>query len=106
MAYPAGLLLFLVAGATASLGLLFPATAFAEWFARWRGFPVLAQVPLSVVCLTLLCLVVAGVHPSLSFGVLFLSLLLPLGLYWWVAQSVPLTLSLLRFIHSTIRRTA
>ena len=106
LAYPAGLLFFLVAGSAASLVLLLPATALAEWFARWHGFPVLAQIPLSVAFLALLCFAAVGLRSSLSFGVLFLSLLLPLGLYWWVAQSAPLALSLLRFVQSTIHRTA
>ena len=106
LAYPAGLLFFLVAGTAAGLALLFPATAMAEWLARWVGLPVLVQIPLSVTFLALLCLAAVSIHLSLSFGVLFLSLLLPLGLYWWVAQSAPLALSVLRFLRSTIHRTA
>lgn len=94
LAYPAGLLFFLVAGTAASLVLLFPATAFAEWLARRLGFPVLVQIPFSVASLALLCLAAVGIHSSVSFGaLLFLSHLLPLGLYWWVAQSAPLAFS-------------
>ena len=105
LAYPAGLLFFFVATTAASLVLLLPSTALAEWFARRRGYPILAQIPVSVVVLSLLCLVTVsiasavGSRPTLhgvsvGFGVLFLVLLVPLGLYWWAAQSGPLLLSL------------
>jgi hypothetical protein len=107
LTYPAGLLFLLVAGTATSLVLLFPATAFAEWLARRLGFPVLVQIPFSVAFLALLCFAAVGIRSSVSFGVLlFLSLLLPLGLYWWVAQSGPLVLSLLRLVRSVIHRTA
>ncbi|HCN28394.1 MAG TPA: hypothetical protein DIT64_06415 [Verrucomicrobiales bacterium] len=103
LAYPAGLLFFIVAATAACLILLFPATALAEWFARRCGFPIVAQIPLSVAALALLCLVASavGAQPTLQgvlvgFGVLFLTLLMPLGLYWWAAQSVPLLLSLIQ----------
>jgi hypothetical protein len=106
LAYPAGLLFALVAMAAAGLVLLLPATALAEWVARRRGFPVLAQIPVSVGILALLCLAVVGLvsaggfqptlrGASIGFGTLFLALLLPLGLYWWTAQSIPLLASLL-----------
>lgn len=105
-AYPAGLLFFFVSTAAAGLVLLFPSTALAEWIARRRGFPIFAQIPISAGVLALLCGIVAGIvaafgsQPALygvsaGFGVLFLALLVPLGLYWWVAQSGPLVLSLL-----------
>jgi hypothetical protein len=108
LAYPAGLLFSVVAAAAASLILLFPSTALAEWFARRRDFPILAQIPVSIVALAVLCLVsvsvasAVGSQPTLQgvsfgFGVLFLALLVPLGLYWWAAQSVPL-------LHSIIQR--
>lgn len=104
LTYPIGLLLFLVAGAAVSLALLFPATALAECLARWLGFPILVQIPLGVAFLALLCLAAASIQSSISFNVLFLSLLLPMGLYWWVAQSAPLACSLLRVIGSAMRR--
>lgn len=107
LAYPAGLLCFVVATTAACLILLFPATALAEWFARRCGFPIVAQIPFSVAALALLCLVAVsiasavGSQPALQgvsvgFGVLFLTLLMPLGLYWWAAQSVPLLFSLIQ----------
>ena len=106
LAYPAGLLFFLVAATVISLLLLFPSTALAEWFVRRRGFPILAQIPVSVFALALLCLASVGIawvvgskptfhRVSAGFGGLFVVLLLPLGLYWWTAQSVPLLLSLI-----------
>lgn len=103
LAYPAGLLFFIVATTAACLILLFPATALAEWFAHRCGFPIVAQIPFSVAALALLCLVASAVGSqptlqgvSVGFGVLFLTLLMPLGLYWWAAQSVPLLLSLIQ----------
>ena len=114
LAYPAGLLFFFVATTAASLILLFPSTALAEWFSRRRGFPILAQIPVSVAVLALLCLIAVsiasavGSQPTLhgvsvGFGVLFLVLLVPLGLYWWAAQSVPLLLSLINRLRGTLR---
>jgi len=105
--YPLGLLLSLVGGTVFSLTLFLPATALAEWIAKRRGLPILAQIPISIAILAALCLLVvgsamaAGVQASFrsgaaGFAVLFLAHLLPLGLYWWVAQSGPLLVSLYR----------
>ncbi len=107
LAYPAGLLFFFVATTAASLLLLLPSTALAEWFTRRRGFPILVQIPISVAALAMLCLAVVGIASALGSqltfrglsvgsGILFLSLLVPLGLYWWAAQSIPLLLSLIQ----------
>ena len=106
LAYPAGLLFFLGAGAAASSMLFFPATALAEWLARRVGLPVFAQMPLSVAFLALFCLAWVGFCSSLSFGVLFLSLLFPLGFYWWAAQGASLVLSLLRVFRPCVVRSS
>jgi hypothetical protein len=114
LAYPAGLLFFFVAATVASLVLLFPSTALAEWFARRHAFPILAQIPISVAILALLCfgivtLTAAVGAPSsfqgvsIGFGILFIAHLLPLGFYWWAAQSGPLLLSLFRRLRGTPR---
>lgn len=105
--YPLGLLFVLIGGTGVALSLLLPPTALAEWFARRRGLPILAEIPISVSVLAILCLAVVGIATamgsqpsvrgaSVGFGFLFLSLLLPLGLYWWSARSGSLLLSLLR----------
>jgi hypothetical protein len=114
LTYPIGLILIFLATTAISLLLLLPSTVLAEWFARRRGFPILAQIPLSLVAMGLLCLLTVAI-PSvfspgstfqsvlLGFGFLYLVLLVPLGFYWWVAQSVPMVLSifrsLLRFLY-------
>ena len=114
LAYPAGLLFFFVATTAASLVLLFPSTALAEWFCRRRGFPILAQIPLSITILALLCLIAVSIASAvgwqftvpgtlMGFSVLFITLLVPLGLYWWAAQSVPLLLSLVGGVRSLFR---
>ena len=105
--YPIGLLFFLAAGTAVSILLYLPSTAIAEWFARRRGFPVLGQIPLTVAVFAVLCLAAVGLWAafvpepglrgfSIGFGSLFLINLVPLGLYWWSAQSGPLLLSLFR----------
>lgn len=106
LAYPAGLLFFLVATIVGGSLLLFPSAALAEWCARRRAWPILAQIPLSLFTLAVLprpaLATVTGARsplfPSVSagFAVLFIGYLLPLGLYWWAAQSGPLLLSLIR----------
>ena len=117
LAYPSGLLFFFVATTAAGLVLLFPSTVLAEWLARRRGFPVLAQIPASVAVLALLCAIGGSLvaawrsQPPLhgvtaGGGVLFLALLVPLGLYWWAAQSGPLLLSLFRWVRSLPARSA
>lgn len=113
--YPFGLFIILVFGTAAAITLFLPATALAEWFARRRGLPILAQIPIAVVILAALCLAIVGVtaavgaQPSFrgvsdSFVLLFLSHLLPLGLYWWAAQSGPILLSLFQRLRA-IRRS-
>lgn len=103
-AYPLGLLLALVGGTVVSLTLFLPATALAEWIAKRRRLPILVQIPISIAILAALCLLVIGIavaagmqasfrSGAAGFAVLFLAHLLPLGLYWWVAQSGPLLVS-------------
>lgn len=107
LAYPAGILVVIVAATVSSLVLLLPSTALAEWFAKRRRLPVIAQIPISVAVLAVLCFVLIAVAISVDadpsfgggavgFGGLFIGHLLPLGLYWWTAQSGPLLFSLWR----------
>jgi len=108
LAYPGFLILLSLASAAASLLLYLPATGAAELVCRRRGLPILAQIPVSVAFLALLCPIVALIIRSmrspidptmstLSLAVWLFGLsLIPIGLYWWVAQSVPLIRSLLR----------
>jgi len=120
LAYPAGLLAFLVTSTAASLLFLFPAAAISECVARYARLPVLIQIPLCLSVLAVLCPAAAALLLALDSqisvtnvatggGMLFLTFLVPMGLYWWTAQSGPLLLSLLgirRSVHSlAIRRT-
>jgi hypothetical protein len=102
LAYPGGLLFIGVAAAVSCLLLFFPATVSAEWICRSRALPILAQIPIAVVVLAVLCLL-AGVALRVStvaipFGAsvrdfiawLFFLSLLPIGFYWWIAQAAPL----------------
>jgi hypothetical protein len=109
LAYPAGILVVIVAATVSSLVLLFPSTALAEWLVKRRRFPILTQIPISIGILGSLCFIFVAVAASvdsvpsfggvaMGFGVLFISNLLPLGLYWWTAQSGPLLLSLWRLM--------
>jgi hypothetical protein len=113
--YPIGLLFVLVAGTVVSVTIYFPCASLAEWIARRHGLPILAQIPISVAILVILCLAIAfsaaavGREPSFRgvaavFGVLIVAHLAPLGLYWWVSQSGPILLSLLQRVRSIIRR--
>jgi hypothetical protein len=105
LAYPAGILVILIAATLSCLLLLFPSTALAEWIAKRRGLPIFAQIPISVGILALLCFIYAGVVASsdasqwlqgfsIGFGLLFAAHLLPLGIYWWTMQSGPLVFKL------------
>ncbi len=105
IAYPVGLIAAFFAGSIACLFFLLPSTAIAEWVAQRRGFPILAQIFINMVILAVLCLVAVGIKlavrsvPSfrslaIQSGVLFLTLLIPLGIYWWSARLGSLLLSL------------
>jgi hypothetical protein len=97
LVYPLGLLAVVVAGTALCCGLFLPASGLAEWFARRRGLPVLAQIPLSLVVLwTLSTGVVAagaaiGLFPTVRsagilLGIFLLFQLVPFGIYWWIAE--------------------
>jgi hypothetical protein len=99
LAYPAGLFVIVLVAAAAAIALFFPATAAAELIGRRWKVPFLAQIPVTVGVLAVLCLPAAiGVErfwsqaPSprsvatLAVWLFGLSLL-PVGFYWWVAQS-------------------
>ena len=100
LAYPAGLLVVLGMSLSASLALLFPATAIAERLGKRLRWPVLAQIPLSVgvagaICVSISLLSMPGEFAKglQTAAILWAANLLPLGLYWWIAQSGPLILS-------------
>jgi len=109
LVYPLGLVFFATAGTLMSLLLFLPATA--EWLARWLNLPVLVQIPLSVAVLAALCFVTVLVMSertfqglSFNFALLYVLMLLPMGLYWWVALSGPLLVALLSRINLTLAR--
>jgi hypothetical protein len=114
--YPIGLFAVGVGAMTACLTLFLPSTALAEWLVRRRGSSVLAQIPICVGMLVLLCLTIILIvsltrdHPSSirglssSFAALFLALLPPLAIYWCAVRSAPLILSLLQQVRSAFRK--
>ena len=114
VAYPIGLLFFAGAALVGGLVLFLPSTAFAEWLVKRRKLPTLLQIPISIATLALFCLIsviLAPFPPSTLPDVLtgFIrfwgALLLPMGLYWWTAQSGPLALEIIRKISGAVRRS-
>ena len=115
LAYPAGLLFVFIATGTSVILLLFPSTALAELVARRRKLAILFQIPISIGWLALLCLGVTGIVQILGstgvvtngffavFGLIFLIELLPLGLYWWMAQGGPVLLSIVKWFRADKR---
>lgn len=104
LAYPGGLVLVALGTVMLCCGLLGPATGVAEWLVRRRRLPILVGIPASVGALVALCtLAVAAGSVARVFGsvpaaavalaALVLSLLLPLGFYWWVAEIGPVLVS-------------
>jgi hypothetical protein len=102
LAYPGGLVAVVAIASVGCCSLFFPATALAEWACRRRGWPITAQIPVSVAALALLSMV-AGVPvrvllersvsatSALNISTwLFVISLIPLGFYWWIAQAGPL----------------
>lgn len=99
--YPAGLLVCLAGGLSLSLLVFFPCTALAEWIAKRKALPFLFQIPISAGILAAACLlfaIVTGIarrqatleHIVFGSAIPLAMLLLPLGFYWWIAQSGPL----------------
>ncbi len=112
LAYPVGLLMVFLGALAASALVFFPAVAAAELVARHFGWPVLAQLPLSVAGPALVCAalaIVAGVQGgdagtgAVMFACLLGFSLIPLVLYWWVAQSLPLIVELVRRVRGWFR---
>lgn len=114
LAYPAGLLVLLVAGTLATLLLIVPSVLLAEGLARGLKLNTLFQIPISLGFLALtsagICLLMdppgfplAGRHWGVRSSVLFAVHLLPLGLYWWVAQGGPILYGLVRWFWHRMR---
>jgi len=115
LAYPAGLLFVVVASAVSVLVLLFPSSATAELIARRRNLPVLLQIPISVGFLALFCLGVVGIARLLgsksidttgffaTAGIIFAVELLPLALYWWMAQGGPVIMAIVKWFKADKR---
>lgn len=112
--YPLGLLFILACGTAVGIMLFLPSVAVAEWIAQRQGFPILAQIPITLGVFTSLYLMVVFMavvfgpqrplqEIPLGSGILFLAHLLPLGLYWWTAQSLPILLALCRSVRATFR---
>ena len=85
-----------------------------DWLQEQHGIVATeAQIPISVAVLAVFCFAISGVivatgaHPLgyffTDFVLLFLAHLVPLGLYWWVAQSGPILISLLQRLLSIFR---
>ena len=105
--YPVGMVLLVALGIVASLVLFLPSTMIAERLVRARRLPGWAQIPISIATLAVLCLAatliasafgLAG-KPMRAAGTVFLASLVPMGLYWWTAQSGPIVISFLRRLH-------
>lgn len=105
--YPLGLFICLVGSTAFAVVFYLPSVVLAEWLGGRYRLAIFAQIPISAGILGLLCLLVVSVWAmwvtpaSLpgaagAIAVLFLANLLPLGLYWWVAQSGPLVIALYR----------
>jgi hypothetical protein len=98
------MVLLVLLGVVASVALFLPSTVIAERLVRARGLPGWAQIPISIGMLSVLCLVLTGLAAVAGFtdsalrtaGTIFLAALVPMGLYWWSAQSGPMVISLLR----------
>ncbi len=112
--YPLGLLVLMILCPVLCLILFLPSTAAAEWLVRQRSLPTLAQIPICLSIFAALCLalvsIVSSIRPpaslegiSVGFGAVFLLNLLPLGIYWWTAQSGPLVLKLARSLGAAFR---
>ncbi|HSK77886.1 MAG TPA: hypothetical protein VLQ45_15655 [Thermoanaerobaculia bacterium] len=115
LAYPGGLVAAAITAAVTSLVLFLPATALAEWICRRSHWPFLAQIPVSVAVLAAVCVPVAlGVQllrevPASAASVLqsaallFTLSLVPIGFYWWVAQTGSLVRERFRGISRWLR---
>ena len=94
--YPIGIVAFFSGATVASLVLFLPATLGGEILCRWRVWPTLVGIPVTFALFCFLSLFWSAVahlvrhfdQPSLwslALG-LIVTLAVPLGLYWWVAE--------------------
>lgn len=115
LGHPCALPMFLLLFAIVTTGLcaivFFPITAAAEMIAWRYKLSIIMQFPISLAFFTLLCPMGVGIamatgasltiqDASVTVGVLLLAGVLPLSLYWWTLQSVPLLLSFVRWLRS------
>jgi hypothetical protein len=116
VAYPITLLFLIVYFTACSIILYLPSTALAELITAHCRWPTLVQIPISAALLALLCIgailgfVVIGYSAtfrelSLRFGLFLLVNLLPMGLFWWIAQSIPLAIGIIRRVRSIIAKS-
>jgi len=114
LSYPAGLLFIALISLAGSLILLLPSTALAELLAKTFRLPILAQLPISLAFLALLCTIAAFstvatasvpliLDPWKQAALLFLTTLVPLGVYWWTVQCIPLLIALFRKLSKPFR---
>jgi hypothetical protein len=117
LAYPAGLIFFAIASTFMGIFVFLPTTAFAEWFTHRQGWPILAQIPMCVAGFSLICITIifAAIYTSaevtflnaaMGFLALIVIYLIPLTIYWWVAQSIPLLISLTQRIRAALQSRA
>jgi len=117
LAYPAGLIMFPMVSTFIGIFVFLPSTAFAEWFTHRHGWPILAQIPVCVAIIGIISIVIiifaalsssgaSFLNSIMGFMALFLLLIIPLTVYWWVVQSIPLVNSLVQRIRMTFRSRA
>jgi hypothetical protein len=115
VAYPLGLLFVAAWSAFMAVVFFFPSTSLAALVTSRMKWAIFWQIPL---CLTLFALI-SGVlaltmgaqsespawrDTGVGFGLFYAAHLLPLGLYWWTAQSLPVFQACFRKIRDLWRK--
>ncbi|MCU0797892.1 MAG: hypothetical protein MUF31_18375 [Akkermansiaceae bacterium] len=104
LSYPLWLLIIFLTVVFGTLLLILPSTLFASWAAQRAGWGRMSRVPLCLGSMALISLLLGWLsseHGTLaeafrSGGLLWVSLLLPLGIYWWVLEGGMVLVSALR----------
>lgn len=106
--YPVGLVMVFTGVLGFGLGVCFPITAVAEWVSHRKGWPRVIQFSLALAMLLLL-LVVAGLCTAVQrdapwhafpvvVGIGFPVMVAPFTVYWGIAQSLPVSWAVFRWV--------
>jgi hypothetical protein len=114
LSYPIWLLVIFLTVTFGCVLLILPSTLLAGWCAERAGWGRMSRIPISLLWMAMIALPfgwLASVHGTAlemfqGAALLWVSLLLPLGIYWWALEGGPMMAAGLRRLGGWVRRKA